>query len=216
MKPDIPIGTRFGHLQVIGSSLPVEKDGHNNAASVVKCDCGNVVVMINSFLRTRGRKVCSTSCPLRNFKHGFSRSRLYRTWQDMIFRCTHDKPEFKDYYGRGIKVCEEWLSGFMPFRNWAVSNGYTDELTIDRIDPNGNYEPSNCRWTTKKVQSGNRRISTNVTYRGKTKNVAEWARITGLPRGTIWHRIKDLGWDVEKALTTPIKQTKETKDNEHR
>ena len=205
MKPDIIIGTRFGHLEVIGVSLPVMKDGHNHAASIVKCDCGNVVVMINSFLRTRNRKVCSPSCPLRNLKHGFSHSRLYRIWQGLIFRCTHDKPEFKDYFRRGIKVCDEWKSGFIPFYQWAMSHGYNDALSIDRIDPNGNYEPLNCRWETNKVQSANRRNSTNVMFRGETKNVSEWARLTGISRSVIWHRIKDMGWSAEKALTTPVK-----------
>lgn len=204
MKPDIPIGTRFGHLKVVGPSLPVNKDGHANAASIVTCDCGNTVVMINSFLRTRERKVCSVSCPLRNVKHGFSHSRLYRIWQDMIFRCTHDKPKFKEYCGRGIRVCNEWCCDFVAFRNWAISHGYNDTLTIDRINPNGNYEPQNCRWATKKEQSANRRISISVTFRGKTKNLAEWAREFGIPCGTIRHRIKSLGWDVEKALLTKV------------
>ncbi len=106
---------------------------------------------------------------------------------------------FHAYGARGIKVCDEWLS-FENFCEWSLSNGYSDDLTIDRINNDGNYEPSNCRWTTMKTQANNRRTNHFLTYKGETHTLKEWAEITGINYNTLVGRINRLGWSIEKTL----------------
>lgn len=120
-------------------------------------------------------------------KHGGCGTRLYSIWKDMRRRCNNEnRKQYCDYGGRGITVCEEW-NDFEAFRNWALRNGYTDQLTIDRKDNDGNYEPSNCRWVTPSVQNLNTRQNANVEIDGVTKTVTEWARENGLNvRSVLW------------------------------
>lgn len=101
-------------------------------------------------------------------------------------RCynSNDK-DHKHYGGRGIKLCDAWLNNFDVFYNWAMSHGYDYTLTIDRIDVNGNYEPSNCRWVDMKTQCNNRRSCVYITYNGKTQNIAQWSRELGITRDTV-------------------------------
>lgn len=107
----------------------------------------------------------------------------------MKTRCYNKNYEhFKHYGERGIKVCEEWLNDFMTFYNWSMSNGYKDNLTIDRIDVNGNYEPSNCRWLTNEEQQNNKRRNIRLTYNGKTQTITQWARELGIKRELIERR----------------------------
>lgn len=103
-------------------------------------------------------------------------------------------------------MCDEWLS-FEPFMKWALDNGYSPGLTLDRIDNNGNYEPNNCRWADRKTQQNNRRNSIRITVNGITLPCAEWARLTGIPKNTLRARIVDMGWSAEKAVTTPVKRS---------
>lgn len=139
-------------------------------------------------------------------KKSLSYTRIHHIWRMMRHRCNCTSYDsYKHYGGRGIKVCEEWENSFQRFYEWATVNGYTDELTIDRIDVNGNYEPSNCRWVTRKVQCNNRRDNHFVTLNGCTKSLAEWADTYGIKRDTISHRIIR-GWDIERAVTTPVKR----------
>lgn len=131
--------------------------------------------------------------------HGEGKSRLYNIWRHMRRRCydSGDK-DFPNYGGRGITFCEEWGS-YLRFREWAVCNGYNDGLTIDRIDNNGNYEPSNCRWTTLTVQNNNRRNNVWLTYKGKSRTIAEWSRITGIKLKTMYSRYEN-GFSVEEIF----------------
>lgn len=133
--------------------------------------------------------------------HGMSHSRLYQIWNGMTQRCSNPKTiSYKYYGGKGITVCDEWKSCFKTFCEWAMANGYADNLTIDRIDRNGNYEPSNCRWASYKVQQNNTSYNRLLTYCGETHNITQWAEITGIQRSTLYNRIRR-GWNVEKALT---------------
>lgn len=132
--------------------------------------------------------------------HGKRKTRLYRIWTNVKTRCYNENdPHFKRYGGRGITVCEEWRNSFEAFYNWAVSNGYSDELTIDRINNDGNYEPSNCRWVTFKEQNQNKRNVILLTYEGETKSCAEWCRILNLGKDTIRQRYHK-GWTTEECL----------------
>ena len=103
-------------------------------------------------------------------------------------------------------MCDEWLKDYATFRQWALDNGYSENLTIDRINPNGNYEPNNCRWVTQKVQQNNRRNNRLITFNGKTQTISQWSEELGFKRSVLGQRLNGMGWSVEKALTTPIKK----------
>lgn len=136
-------------------------------------------------------------------KHNMTHTRLYNTWCNMKARCYRKTMKrYERYGGRGIIVCEEWKNSFIAFKNWAMANGYKDDLTLDRINVDGNYEPNNCRWISNLEQQSNRGNNRMITYNGETKALCEWARIYGLKWKTLQGRIND-GWDIEKALTTP-------------
>lgn len=133
-------------------------------------------------------------------------SRLYYSWRHMKERCYNPScHDYRHWGGRGITVCDAWKNDFLAFKEWALANGYEEGLTIDRIDNDGNYEPSNCRWATRAEQSNNRRCLHYLTYEGETKTISEWSRITGINTTTIYMRINTYGWSVEKALTTGAK-----------
>ena len=143
-----------------------------------------------------------------NITHGKRYTRLYNIWVKMKQRCFDKNHTYYERYGgRGIKICKEWKNDFMCFHNWAMSNGYQDNLTIDRIDNNGDYEPSNCRWITLQEQCNNRSTSKLITYKNETHSIADWARKLGTSRNVIWYRLSK-GWSIEKTLTTPIRQKK--------
>ena len=119
-------------------------------------------------------------------------------------RCLNrNSDHYSDYGGRGITVCREWKNDFMTFKTWALSNGYSDNLTIDRINNNGNYEPNNCRWADNDTQSKNKRNNRYITYQGQRKTMAEWAYEFGLAPCTLRKRIIK-GWSIEDALCNPI------------
>lgn len=196
-------GQRFGKLKVIEFYGNSER---GNAMWKCQCDCGNVVICNGGNLRNGNTKSCG--CITRNktiersTKHGKSGSQLYRVYNHMKGRCyTETDSAYKDYGGRGIKICDEWLGerGFENFYNWSMENGFRVGLTIDRINNDGNYEPSNCRWTDKINQCNNRRSNRFLTARGETHTVAEWSRITGLKSATIIQRL-NRGDDGEVAL----------------
>ncbi len=145
-----------------------------------------------------------------NTTHGFSdKERLYTIWLRMRQRCNSPSDKGYPYYGgRGISVCEEWNTDYSSFRKWALAEGYTDSLTLDRIDNNCGYSPENCRWVDKKTQANNRRTNRIIEWNGEQHTLSEWAGITGIGWSTIRVRLEK-GWSVEKALTTPVRRHKE-------
>lgn len=142
--------------------------------------------------------------------HGMSHTRLHNIWLAMRQRC--EKPNSSAYhkYGaKGIKVCEEWNS-FENFRDWAYSNGYNDTLTIDRIDPRGDYSPQNCRWLTQKEQQSNRTNNVHLTYKGETHVLVDWEKIVGIPYHILYDRYRRK-WNVERIFEQPIRKSPKNK-----
>lgn len=122
----------------------------------------------------------------------------------MKTRCYNQNSKWYKYYGaKGVTICDEWLSDSMKFIIWSLDNGYRDDLTIDRINVDGQYSPDNCRWIPRSEQSNNRTFKRLLTYNGETKSISDWSKSTGLPWRVIYCRIHRYGWSVDKALTTP-------------
>ena len=134
------------------------------------------------------------------FIHGKTNTRLFSIWTNMHTRC-HNKnnAKYKNYGARGIRICSEWEKDFMSFYDWSMENGYDDELTIDRVNNDGDYEPSNCRWVTQKIQQNNRTSNRLITHNGKTQTMQQWAIEKGIKYTTLRMRI-EYGWSVDEAI----------------
>lgn len=187
-------GNRFGKLVAIKR---VGRTADYKATWLFKCDCGKDHVT-SSRVVLRGT---TTSCGCGHKKHGLHTSRLYRVWSAMRQRCSNpNNSGYRIYGGRGISVWPAW-EDFQAFADWALASGYADDLEIDRIDTNGNYEPTNCRFVTRTKNARNTRLTTFVEYRGKSIALADIADETGLPKNTLRHRIFKLGMTAEEAVT---------------
>ena len=144
-----------------------------------------------------------------NIKHGMNNTRLYRIWNGMKNRCNNQNR--KDYYmygGRGIFVCDEWQN-FIPFYEWAEKNGYSEELTLERIDVNGNYEPDNCIWVTLKEQANNKTTTPYVEHNNELITLKQLSEITGINYQTLFRRYKK--GDRNEKLIRPIDKKKSTR-----
>lgn len=195
-------GQHFGRLTVIERVW-----SGRNYNWLCQCSCGNTTVTSAGNL-THGYTAscgCLSKERSRNqlYKHGDTNTRLWRIWSGMRRRCSEiQNKDYPNYGGRGISVCAAWEE-YAVFRDWAYANGYNENLSIDRIDVNGDYTPCNCRWVDCKAQNNNRRNNHNITYYGETHTVAQWSEITNIPPKTIGCRLR-AGWSVETALTTPV------------
>ena len=208
------IGQRFGHLVV------QKYVGYGNLEC--KCDCGNIVDIKGSFLTNNQQVTCGRDCKhhLDNvITHHLSNDRLYRIWKGMLHRCYNPKSfAYKIYGGRGIDVCEEWRDDLFAFREWALSHGYADDLSIDRIDSDKGYSPDNCRWATAKEQNSHlhprwtftakrkcirKKVKTWVID-GVEKSVEQWCEEYGMSRNAVLYRVNTKGMSPYEALTTPL------------
>lgn len=192
-------GIRFGYLIV--EKFVERKNG--NTWWKCKCDCGKQTITTTCRLRNGETKSCGCygRSGLARIKYSEDEIRLHRIYRRMINRCYNKKStSYLNYGKRGIVVCNDWLKNRNNFVKWALENGYDNSLSIDRIDNNGNYEPKNCRWATRKEQNNNTRKNVFLNFNGQTKTIAQWAEILNITPEALRSRLKKMS--VENALTT--------------
>lgn len=204
MRKDLT-GERFGRLTVLGYSHYAHNENHWKC----KCDCGGVCVHRTYYLFHSSTPSCG--CYKRekvagnNFKHGGYKTRLFRIWKNMHQRCSNKGVQYyKHYGGRGIKVCPEWTTDFNTFRDWALTHGYNDTLTIDRINVDADYCPENCRWITHREQCRNRRNKLFVSYKGENVRLIDLCEKFGITYHSAWQKLKK-GVSVEQIINSKPK-----------
>jgi len=205
MKSPMDIsGQVFGYLTVI-SIEDKPSNGYKNRRWICKCRCGSTTLRLYSGLR----KHSLPSCGCARGSHGMSGTRLYAIYITMIARCHNPKAIDYAYYGaKNVSVCESWKIDFLNFHKWSIENGYSDDLTIDRKDPNGNYEPTNCKWATMREQNTNKRSGNlpTVLIKDEEKTLSEWAHLTGISYDVVRKRF-DRG-DRGESLLRPTRAKK--------
>ena len=192
------IGKKFGKLTIL-EELPERK--HGKIVYRCKCDCGNITNVLGCHLRSGNTKSCGClKYEHKILKHGKCNTKLYTTWKNIKQRCYNKNYDrYKDYGARGIQVCDEWKNDFYCFYNWAINNGYQENLTIDRIDNNKGYSPDNCRWTDIKTQCNNTRRNVFLTCNNKTQTIAQWGNELNLSVDKISQRHR-AGWSDKECL----------------
>ncbi len=197
-------GKRFGRIVALWHSYTTigKKDRKQYYECI--CDCGNRKVISKGNLLIGDTTSCGCvqreRTSLASKTHGGSRTGLYDIWCNIKERCTNNEnPGYKNYGGRGIKICSEWFSSFESFKIYMGPKP-SPSHTVDRINNNGNYEPGNCRWATRKEQCRNFRRNRFFEINGERKTLAEWCEIYKLPQYNVGQRIRKLGWSIEEAL----------------
>lgn len=202
----MPTGSRYGRLTVVGDPV---KNGSGKLIYRCRCDCGNEIAVEGYSLRSGNTQSCGCLQRERtsraNKTHGLCRTRLYREYRGMMSRCYNPKnPAFPNYGGRKIAVCDNWRGHVAKFVEWAIGAGYQDDLTIERVDVNGNYCPDNCTWIPRGDQAKNRRMCITVEVDGKEMCLADAARHFSLVSPLLaQERVRELHWAPLKAVTTP-------------
>jgi hypothetical protein len=210
IKAEILTGTKFNSLTVVHEvDSKYSASGNRKRYFLFHCDCGVEKVILLYSVRSGATKSCGClnikqirEESRKQTKHNLRSHDLYKRWQKIKGRCLrHSDRRYKDYGGRGITICNEWIDDFMSFYNWALANGYQPHLEIDRIDNNDGYRPDNCRFVTTKDNANNTRRNIHVEYQGKSmtlKQACEAADIVSHYR-TIWQRVKG-GKSFEESI----------------
>lgn len=219
----INIGDRFGLLTIIQEVEPhITPCGTIRRRVLCKCDCGNTT--IRSLINLNKGNTHSCGCINkkrigdlnRKYTDEQRNSFLYSTWNGIKQRCFDTRSSHYKYYGeKGVTICDEWLNDFTKFFEWCIANGASKGLTIDRIDVNGNYEPSNCRWVDAIAQANNKSKNRLIEYNGEKLTVMQWSRKTGIKEATIRMRLDRYGYSVGEALGYETHETKQY-DRENR
>lgn len=210
------VGQKFSRLTVLKL---IGRDKHQSILWLCECECGNKIKVNTTSLKTGNTKSCGCLQKEKAIKtlmsfsitHGLSRdangkkTRLFRIWNGIKTRCLNPNTDnYSSYGARGIKMCKEWISDFKEFHDWAINNGYSDNLTVDRIDNNGNYAPNNCRWATFKTQANNKSNNVMLKFKGHTLNLKQWSETLNMNYRALEARLRR-GWSIEKTLTTQLK-----------
>ena len=201
-------GQRFGKLVVMErTDNYITPKGTPIVRWICRCDCGKTVSIRGCSLRAGHSQSCGClmrekTAELGNMStHGLSKTRLHKIWRGIKDRCLNTKSkDYPGYGGRGITVCAEWREDFMQFYAWSMTNGYGDDLSIDRIDNDNGYRPENCRWVTRDEQNRNKSNLKYIQINGDTNTLAEWCRQYDLPYHTVHQRIYASHWTPEEAL----------------
>lgn len=203
----IQVGNVFGKLKVVEELGRIKYPVSNHIYYKVVCECGKEEIARSSLLRN-GKKIMCQNCYIkisRKYKHGMTNTRIFNIWQSIKQRCNLTTcVAYKNYGGRGIKMCDEWLKDFNSFYKWAIANGYDENLSIDRIDNNKGYCPENCRWATSLQQNNNTRRNHYVEYNGEIHTIREWENILNFPKGCLMNRLRRK-WSIERAFNTPLR-----------
>jgi hypothetical protein len=192
-------GQRFGRLVAIRRS---GSNAKGRAMWLFQCDCGNSHTAAGVDVRCGGTHCCG--CLTGGRTHGLKGTRIYRIWSSMRNRCGHVGKGKRNYADRGIRVCDEWQK-LDAFNAWARANGYDDGKQIDRIDNDGDYEPSNCRWVTQQENLNNRRDTPRMLFFGEEMTAEQAGRKFGLVPNTIRRRLR-LGMAPDQAILEPMKK----------
>lgn len=196
------LNKKFNKLTVIDI---IDSDKKNGIAKKVicRCDCGVVFTGNYNSVIKRGQKACFKCTRVGSPSHGLTKHPIHSRWLGARDRCVnHNNPYYYNYGGRGIKMCSEW-DDFMLFYNWAINNGFSKNLELDRIDNNGNYEPNNCRFVTRIKNSNNKRTNVRYDYKGVSYTLAELGRMFNITGDLIKKRVEKLGMTVEDAVSFP-------------
>ena len=204
------VGQKFGRLTVIDEASDSRHEKNRHVKWLCECECGNLVSVQSNSLHNGTTLSCGCYHSDRvietHTKHGLCYDRINRIYKAMHQRCENPKAfRYDRYGGRGIKVCDEWSGekGFENFYAWSSQNGYSEDLSIDRIDNNKGYSPNNCRWVDHETQDNNKSTNHYVTYNGETKTLSQWGRAMGLKKSTIQGRLHR-GWNEIDAITIPV------------
>jgi len=206
-KDMVNIGEKYGRLTVIS----FEQQRGEKAKAICLCACGNKTSVVLKNLSTGNTKSCG--CYRNTFKrtHGLSGHKLKHIWLAMKSRCYNPKNQrYNNYGARGVEVCDSWRDDYVNFYNWAISSGYKNGLTIDRCDVNGNYDPSNCKWSTYAQQASNTTRNRYHTVDGVTKHLNAWARFYGITPSSLRKRMRVNGYSFEMALYTKAEPAQTT------
>ena len=219
IRKEAEVGDEFERL-TIKEIYYKHEHGQQRAFAKFLCKCGQycehrLSAVVQGQLKSCGclkREKAAKRCKIANYKHGHGNmitDRLYRIWSGVKSRCYNkNQPSFEWYGEKGIEMCDEWLKDFQVFYDWSITHGYTDKLTLDRIDGNKNYCPENCKWSTYKEQALNRastrRFTNIITAWNETKSADEWMKDNRciVKMGTLCHRL-GAGWEPEKAMNKP-------------
>lgn len=194
---------KFGRL------LALEKTKLNNQTFwACKCDCGKQINVLTANLTCNRVKSCGClkidKFIERSTIHNQRHTLLYEIWKGIKQRCLNpNNRSYKNYGGRGITICDDWKNDYTLFYNWSIQNGYKKGLSIDRINNNGNYEPSNCRWVNKEIQANNTRSNKYITINGITKSLSDWLKDYDISFTIYYRRTKIYNWSSIQAITTP-------------
>lgn len=206
-----PIGAKFFRGTVTGYEMITKEKSKRRNYIVLLCDCGNTYKALPANIKSGDCKSCGCLKleTKTNVKHGLKRHKLYSVWMNIRERCRREYIDAYSNYGkRGIDVCDEWYNDFKTFYDWAINNGYQKGLQIDRINNDGNYEPSNCRWVTRAENVRNTRKNVWIEYNGEKMVLMDWAIKLGINYHSLFTRLFQRKWSIEKAFTTPIKSRK--------